>query len=582
VDQLTQVAKNVIKEYGFGYFLQIAINELKKYKLDVFKLNNEKQQGWGADEIYEINYARWLDSRRIKYEKIASELEEFESENNFTIIIGIGKHNEDLLMSTLKSLKSQKIKKLKIFLKNEENGYTIENIINKKEFKNFELEIFDNSILSNAENGYTIVMSCGDEFNANIFYIIEKTINENKNAEIIYFDEDVKSGYGRIEPYFKPNWSPELFLSKDYISSSYIIKNKIFTKDIFQKLESVKMWKLELLLKLTERTNQIFHINTIVLSMNKINIHDNDNDKKRELIQKTIDRRNIDAEVFNSTYSDIFRIKYKLKKYPKVSILIPTKNNHELLKRCLDSIKKLDYKNYEIIIIDNDSTDEETKNYLKTLDFEIVKFIGNFNFSKMNNKAAKISTGEYLLFLNDDVMALDKEWLSEMMSYCQLKEIGIVGSKLLLRDNRLQHGGIALLKNGAGFHPMMGENSENVLHNGYVNTIKNCVAVTGACLLIKKNIFEEINGFDEEFDLYYNDVDLCLKVQELGYRVVYTPYAKLLHDGSTTIKKQSNNAPFFAVENHLNMIKKWGSRKEMDPYYNKNLDFNFKLRTYDE
>tara|TARA_B110001454_G_C12720728_1_gene434572 strand:- start:628 stop:2370 length:1743 start_codon:yes stop_codon:yes gene_type:complete len=580
MDELIEVSKSTIKEFGFWYFLQIAINELKKYKLDVFKYNNEKVQ---EDESGENNYEAWLDSRRIQYKKIASKLEGFESESNFTIIIGIRKHNEDLLMNTLKSLKSQKIKKLKIFLKNEEKGYTVENIINKKEFKNFELEIFDNSRITNEENGYTVVMSCGDEFNVNIFYIIEKTINENENAEIIYFDEDIKSKYGKIEPNFKPNWSPELFLSKDYISNSYIIKNTILEKDIFQKLEYIKMWKLELLLKLTEITNQIFHISTIVMSINKINIQNNsyDNEKKIELIQKTIDKRNIDAEVFNSKYSDIFRIKYKLKEYPKVSILIPTKDNYRLLKRCLDSIKKLDYKNYEIIIIDNDSTDEKTKNYLETLDFKIVEFKENFNFSKMNNEAAKISTGEYLLFLNDDIMALDKEWLSEMMSYCQLKEVGVVGSKLLLRDNRLQHGGISLLTNGAGFHPMMGENSDNVLHNGYINTIKNCVAVTGACLLIKKNIFKEINGFDEEFDLYYNDVDLCLKVQELGYRVVYTPHAKLLHDGSTTIKKQSDNAPFFAVENHLNMIKKWGSRKEMDPYYNKNLDFNFKLKTYD-
>ena len=572
--QLTEISDTVIKDFGMRYFLVIAIAELKKYKLDVFKPINERENK--NIELEENNYERWLNSRTIEYEKIASKLQGFESESNFTIIIGIGKHNEYLLINTLNSLKSQKIKKLKIFLKAETDEIKIKNTIGKKEFKNFELEMFEETKLNNEENGYTVIMSCGDEFNTNIFYIIEKTLNENEDAEIIYFDEDIKTKHEKIEPYFKPEWSPELFLSKDYISNSYIIKNKILKANIFEKLESTKIWKFELLLKLTEITNKIFHIDTIVISLNKINTEYSN--QKKELIQKTLDRRNIDAVVLNSKYDNIFRIKYKLKNCPKISILIPTKNNHKLLKRCLDSLKKLDYENYEIIIIDNDSTEEKTINYLKTLDLKIVKVRENFNFSKMNNEAAKITTGEYLLFLNDDVMAIDKEWLTEMVSHCQLKGIGVVGSKLLLRDNRLQHGGIALLKNGAGFHPMMGENSENILQHGYINTIKNCVAVTGACLLIRKNIFEEIHGFDEEFDLYYNDVDLCLKVQALGFRIVYTPYAKLLHDGSTTIKKQSNNVPFFAIENHLAMMRKWGKRKQMDPYYNINLDFNFKLR----
>ena len=197
--------------------------------------------------------------------------------------------------------------------------------------------------------------------------------------------------------------------------------------------------------------------------------------------------------------------------------------------------------------------------------------------SKICNLAASHATGDYLLFLNDDAAPLEREWLSEMLSICQQENVGIVGAKLVLASNAIQHAGVALLETGAAFHPMQRLDGNSKGYFGFLNVIRNCSAVTGACLLIRKKIFDKVNGFDDKFDLYYQDVDLCLKVEKEGRRIVYTPYALLLHQGSSSIKKQSR--AFFAVENHYKFLKKWPNLRKGDPYYNTNFGWDYKIKT---
>jgi GT2 family glycosyltransferase len=574
VDLIT-ISKNIIKDYGLAYFLKIATSEIKEYKLDILKPNEQKKIITSLDQDH-INYNNWIIEQKNQFKKLS--VIKNEDMDNFAIIISIESHNMHLLENTLKSIEIQKIQNLNIFLQNSNQEEKIRNLIDEK-VRKYNLKLFETKLKDHFQ--YIVFVSSGDQFIESSFFDIQNAIKKKPNAEIIYFDEDENSELGRINPYFKPDWSPELFLSMDYISNSYIIKNTINTEIIFEEINFKKNWKFEILLKLIDKSIEIIHIDTIVISINTINLKQKNVRKNYEkgLEEKFFDKKNIDTKITIDN-KGLIKINYKLKNYPKVSIVIPTKNNRKILERCLKSIKKNNYNNYEIIIIDNNSDDEKTIAYLNKLPFKIIKFKKHFNFAAMNNLAVKETSGEYILFMNDDVAALDKEWLSEMISICQLENIGIVGPKLVLKNNKLQHAGIALLENGAGFHPMMGGDSYSGSNHVYANTMKNCVAVTGACLLIKKNLFEKVNGFDEIFDLYYNDVDLCLKIQKLGFKVAYTPYVKLLHEGSKTIKQQTANTGFYAIENHQSFYEKWKNNEKLDPYYNKNLGYNFKIRSY--
>jgi len=193
----------------------------------------------------------------------------------------------------------------------------------------------------------------------------------------------------------------------------------------------------------------------------------------------------------------------------------------------------------------------------------------------MNNLAVSKAKGDYLLFLNDDVAAIEPDWLTEMVSICQQNDVGAVGPKLIHSDGTIQHAGMVFLKSGAGFHPFQRYPEDNPGYFNFINVIRDFSAVTGACLLTKKEIFTKVGGFDNNFDLYYGDSDLCLKIRDCGYRIVYTPYAKLLHEGSSSIREHTS--AFFTVENHQHFIKKWPFLRKGDPFYNPNLGWNYQI-----
>jgi len=295
-----------------------------------------------------------------------------------------------------------------------------------------------------------------------------------------------------------------------------------------------------------------------------------------KILSKHIERLGLDAVVESDNALNTYRVRYSLQNEPKVSIVIPTKNNKSLLKRCIDGLENnTNYKNFEIIIIDNNTDNKDTLEYYDSLDYKILSYKDPFNFSKMNNLGSTKAHGDYILCLNDDTKAIDSNWLTEMVSICQQNDVGIVGAKLLHSNGTIQHAGAVFLKSGSGFHIF-----ENILENdtGFFNlhnVIRDFSTVTGACLLIKKSIFDKIDGYDDNFDLFYGDADLCLKTIRAGFHVIYTPFARLLHEGSATIKKNSES--FFAIENHFHFIKKWPHLKYGDPFYNNNLGWNYTI-----
>jgi GT2 family glycosyltransferase len=277
---------------------------------------------------------------------------------------------------------------------------------------------------------------------------------------------------------------------------------------------------------------------------------------------------------------------------PLVSILIPTKDHFELITRCIESIlSNTCYSNYEIVILDNDTTCEHTLEYFSKIEsiknISIKKISCPFNYSYINNQGVKFCAGEILAFVNNDIEAIDSEWLGEMVSHAIRPDIGCVGSKLLYPDGHIQHAGVVLGIGGIAGHGQKHFPSWNDGYKHRLKVVQNYEAVTAACMLLKKKIFQKVGGFDEEnLKVAYNDVDLCIKVREAGYLNLWTPYALLKHHESASrgFDKDPNGKARFDKEKEY-MKKRWAHKFLADPAYNPNLslkheDFSLNYRPY--
>lgn len=584
--KLANLSLKTIDEFGFKYFITAALWEFKRKKLSIFESELESIKPEHSDsQIYRM----WLLEHSITHDlilKMKNELLAFKVKPKITVVISIVRSDKQLLKKTLDSLNEQIYENFDVclFSVQSETKQTSEmyNELSNSHIKNkLKLETHSpNEILLASSSDFLAFINAGTVLTSDALFKTVQQFNKNRDIDVIYCDEEHVSEKGERLPFFKPDWSPDLFLGFDYISNFYLVRTKLIQKAGGLRNEFGYILHYDLLLRLTEITEQIFHIPTIMISAYTpleipVTLKMIESRNKTALLE-AISRRGIKGEVVNGTVRKTFRIKYFMNIEPKVSIIISTKDQKKLLERCLSSIERLtSYRNYEIIIIDNNSQEEETISYLKSLPYIVIEYALPFNFSKINNLAAKHASGDFLLFLNDDTAPLEKEWLTELVSIGNQENVGVVGPKLVFASNTVQHAGLALLKTGAGFHPFVGLDAKGEGYFGFLNTIRNCSAVTGACLLIKKKLFDEVGGFDEALDLYYQDADLCLKVIQKGYRVVYTPYAILLHQGSSTIKKDTK--AFFAVENHYQFLKKWPRLKDGDPFYNPNLGWNYKI-----
>lgn len=581
--KLARLSSDTIDEFGFKYFITAAISEFKKKGFTVFQPEFEQAEiKYSESQVYKT----WLHEHSITSEsesKNKEQLKIFTQKPKMLLAISILKFDKNHLKKTLDSLNEQIYDNFEIRLYHLEPNKIPPEVIHDLSHtlkKDFKIEIKPINDILTQDCDFVIFMKSGDILTKDALFRLVETINKIPDVDIIYSDEEQIDGDQCI-PFFKPDWAPDLFLSFDYISNFYIVRTELLKKIGSFRQELDHLLHYDFLLRLTEITEKIVHIPTILVSI-KVSFGGVPLASIEAYGKKALDdalkRRGINAKVTDGLIRKTFRIKYSLIGEPKVSIIIPTRDQKALLKRCITSIEaKTSYKNYEIIIMDNNSSKEETISYLKSLPYTVIKYDAPFNFSRINNIASTHASGEYLLFLNDDTAALKDDWLSEMVSIAQQKNIGVVGPKLVFAGNLIQHAGLVMLKTGAGFHPFSGFKADESGYFGFLNVIRNYSAVTGACLLIKKKLFTDIGGFDERLDLYYQDADLCLKAIESGYRIVYTPYAVLLHQGSSTIKEHARS--FFAVENHYQFLKKWPRLREGDPFYNPNLGWNYRIST---
>lgn len=444
-----------------------------------------------------------------------------------------------------------------------------------------------NEALKMATGEYIAFMDHDDLLPAFALFEVVKAINENKEVDFIYTDEDnITNQHKRKNPHLKPDFSPDTLRSYNYICHFVVVKKTLFDKVGFLNSQLDGAQDYDFVLRATEKAQKIVHIPKILYHWRA---HENSTSQNtssksytglagQKAIENHLERMKLKGRVIPQELPGTYQVQYDIVENPKISILIPNKDSREDLKKCIDSILTSTYQNYEIIVIENNSVDQETFRFYEELkkndQIKVVTFeTDEFNFSSINNFGRKYATGQYLLFLNNDVEIITKDWLENMLGLCQRDDVGIVGAKLLYYDNTVQHAGVIIGMGGVAGHIHKDIKDEEYGYFSRASLINNYYAVTAACLMIKAKIFDEVKGFDETLKVAFNDVDLCMKVREKNYLVVYTPYAKLYHYESKSrgYEDTKEKKERFAKEIQT-FQSKWKERlRQGDPYFNINL-----------
>lgn len=446
-----------------------------------------------------------------------------------------------------------------------------------------------NSALELVEGEFTALLDHDDELPPTALYWVAREIAAHPECELIYSDEDKITPDGqRQDAYFKPDWNPDLFLSQNTISHLGIYRTETIRRlgGFREGFEGSQDYDLALRVVDAIRPEQIRHIPRVLYHWRilpgstslAIGEKSYAADAARRAIADHLARREIAAEVSDEDAGPgMYRVRYRLPAAPPlVSLIIPTRNGLALLRQCVENIlAKTSYPNYEILIVDNGSDDTATLDYLVQLEAQgrarILRDPRPFNYSALNNAAAREASGTLIGLLNNDLEVITPDWLDEMVSHALRPEIGAVGARLWYPDDTLQHGGVLLI-GGVAAHAHRKQRKGCAGYLGRAALIQNFSAVTAACLVVRKTVFDEAGGFDEELAVTFNDVDLCLKIQALGYRNLWTPYAELYHHESATRGADDNpeKRARFAAERTL-MQQRWGNLLSNDPAYNPNL-----------
>jgi GT2 family glycosyltransferase/2-polyprenyl-3-methyl-5-hydroxy-6-metoxy-1,4-benzoquinol methylase len=436
-----------------------------------------------------------------------------------------------------------------------------------------------NAALNLAAGEFVGLLDNDDELAPFALFEVVKLLNRIPDLDFIYSDEDKLETNGeRTDPFFKPDFSPDLLMSMNYICHFSIIRRELLRKIGGFRKGFEGSQDYDLILRATEQTCKIAHIPKILYHWRKIpgsvsasvNAKDYAYQAGRKALEEALVRREKCGKV-EMPEPGRYRIRYEIKDNPLVSIIIPTKDKVEILRRCIESIReKSSYGNYELIVVDNNSIEEETMHYFDLIknypECRVLSFNDSFNYSRINNFAVGQARGDLLLFLNNDTEVITSGWMEEMISHAQRREIGAVGIKLLFPNNIVQHGGVIVGLGGVAGHAFYGSPAGDHGYIDFAMITRNCAAVTAACLMMRHSVFEEVGGFDEELDVAYNDVDLCLKIVNHNYYIVWTPHAVLYHHESASRGK------FQPERNIRYFCDKWQEFLEGgDPFYNPQL-----------
>ncbi len=458
-----------------------------------------------------------------------------------------------------------------------------------------------NSAIEIATGDFIAFADHDDELTPNALFECVKAINEKPQTLVIYTDEDKMSmdGHKFFQPHFKPDYNPDLLCTVNYICHLFVVSRKVIEKVGGLRSEFDGAQDYDFVLRCVEavKDEEICHIPKILYHWrcHEDSTAENPESKLyafeagRRAVQAHYERTGIRAEVFKGEYLGLYRTKFIRDHDPLISIIIPNKDHIDDLKRCMESIEqKSTYKNYEYIIVENNSTDSATFEYYKKLEAEnpkvrMVYWDGVFNYSAINNYGASFAKGEYLLLLNNDTEIINPDCLEELLGYCMRKDVGAVGARLYYEDDTIQHAGVVIGFGGIAGHCFVQQKRGTTGYCHRIICAQDYSAVTAACMMVKRSAFDAVGGLSEELAVAFNDIDFCMKLRKAGYLIVYNPYAELYHYESKSRGLEDTPEKVARFNKEVATFeKKWPDiLKKGDPYYNPNLtlksqDFSLK------
>lgn len=585
-----------------------AVIFLKTYGKDAFieKLKN-------ADDDPDVKYHKWFLAHRVTEQELETQRNHvFEHTPKISIVIPLFNTKQVFLKDIVDSVLYQSYANWELCLADGSTdasvgeyirkNYSDERIVYKKLEKNEGIAGNTNAALTMATGDFVVLSDHDDILERDALYEIVSLYNSDPTLDIIYTDEDLTDETGKrfMSPRFKPDYNPDFLCSVNYICHIFAVKKSIMDEvgGFRSEYDGAQDW--DLILRCCEKSERIGHVPRILYhwrahqesTAGNIDSKQYAIDAGKKAVSDHFERIGVKAELEYTDIFVMFRPKFIPNGEPKVSIIIPNKDQKETLKTCIESIiEKTTYQNYEIVVVENNSTTEEIWEYYKELEnnahIKVVRYEGEFNYSKINNFGASHATGDYFVLLNNDTEVISPDWLDRMVGICQRDNTGIVGAKLYYPDDTVQHCGVVVGLGGFAGHVLMLASPQDAGYFGRLKAVQDISVVTAACLMIKKSVFDAVGGLDEDFIVALNDVDLCLKVRAQDKLVVLDPGIELYHYESKSRGLEETPERHERFKREIARFrKKWKDVLDAgDPYYNPNLtlvDGDCSLRRPDE
>lgn len=519
----------------------------------------------------------------------------------FSIVIPLYKTPKNFLLDVIHSVQRQTYSNWELCLSDGSGlDSPLKEILQELSSQDKRIRVFENEkplqisentnvAIQNATGDFIVFGDHDDLFTEDALFECVKAYNQFPDIDMIYSDEDKVDGSGTkfFMPHFKPDFNLDLLRTTNYICHMCVVKRDLQQGVGMLRSEFDGAQDYDFVLRCSEKAKHIYHIPKVLYHW-RAHIDSTAENPESKLyafeagkraVQAHYDRLNIPATVDHSDYLGWYRTTYHWKEKPLISIIIPNKDHVDDLDACVQSIlQKSSYRNFEFIIVENNSTDPRTFSYYKKLEakestVKVVNYNGEFNYSKINNFGVTFAKGDYYLLLNNDTKIINSDCLEQLLGYCMRPDVGIVGARLCYDDNTIQHAGVIIGMGGIAGHIFVGSPKDGPGYFARIMSAQDYSAVTAACMMVKKSVYCEVGGLNEQFKVAFNDIDFCLRVRQKGYLVVYNPYAELYHFESKSRGSDQTPEKQARFQSEIDLFAKCWSDilEDGDPYYNENL-----------
>lgn len=562
-------------------------------------------------EPEEIPYGPWYEAYRPDEEELQRQRKKkWKAKPKISVVVPAFKTPDKFLREMIESVQAQTYDNWELCIVNagfEEGGIekTLEQYAGQDARIRYEnlsenLGISENTnrAFAMAQGDYVGLLDHDDLLAPNALYEVACVLENDGRIDCIYTDEDKVTAdlSEHFQPHLKPDFNLDLLRSNNYITHFFLASRRLVEEVGGFRREFDGAQDYDFILRCTEKAEKICHIPEILYHWrtHKSSTADNPASKMyafeagKRAIEEHLKRTDTPGKVSHTMDLGFYRVDYPVRDEELISIVIPNKDEKETLEKCLRSIEeKSTYKNYEIIIVENNSVTDEIFAYYRELkkkdNIQIAVWEGAFNYSAINNYGVSLAKGQYILFLNNDIEVIASDWMEEMLGHCQRSEVGAVGARLYYPDDTIQHAGCILGIGGIAGHMFVGMPRERTGYMHKAALQQDLSAVTAACMMVKAEAFRQAGGFTEELAVAFNDIDLCLKIRQLGYLVVYDPYVEMHHYESKSRGAEDSKEKVRRFQKEIEYMRShWlPLLKQGDPYYNKNLSltkWNYSLK----